>query len=556
MFENRPFGNLLKLTVRGASHAPCLEFSLEGFPRGMRVDAAALAAFMERRAPGRNELSTARKEPDRVTFVSGLAEGVTTGETVVGRIANTDCRPHDYGAARTVPRPGHADFGQWIEYGEIPSGGGANSGRLTAAICGAGALCRQWLAERGISVAAAVESVAGRRDGFEEAILAAKAAGDSVGGVVRCEVTGVPAGVGGALFAGLETELAGAVFGIPGVKGVEFGNGFAAANLRGSENNDEFVADERGVSTRTNRHGGILGGRTTGMPVVFRVGFKPTPTIFRPQSSVDLATMRPAVCEMKGRHDPCIVLRAVPVVEAVAAFAIADQLLMRAAVLPRICLTLTGSTLAEDLEQYRAQRYFCDLVELRADLLSADERARAAEFPSSVPVPAILTHRRRADGGAFDGAEEERVRFFETALLSARPFAYVDFEDDFRHAGLAALARARGTRVIRSLHRFDGPVADIAARCRALVGSSGEIAKVAFMPKEKADVERLFAETREFADVPHVVCAMGALGLPSRIRAARTHSLWTYASVGGLKELGHVSAQELVRDYRFRVPEE
>lgn len=195
-------------------------------------------------------------------------------------------------------------------------------------------------------------------------------------------------------------------------------------------------------------------------------------------------------------------------------------------------------------------------MELRADLLTADERTRAAEFPALVPVPAILTHRRRADGGAFDGEEEERVRFFETALLSAKPFAYVDFEDDFRHAGLSALARARGTRVIRSLHCFGGPVADIAARCRALVGASGEIAKVAFMPKEKADVERLFAETREFVDVPHVVCAMGSLGLPSRVRAARTHSLWTYASVGGLKELGHVSPHELVRDYRFRVPEE
>lgn len=327
MFEDRPFGNRLKLVVTGQSHAPHLAFRLTGFPAGFAVDTAALAAFMERRAPGRDALSTARQETDAVDFIAGLADGVTEDGEIVGRIANTDQRPQDYGTARTVPRPGHADFGQWVERGTIPTGGGENSGRLTAALCAAGGLCLQYLAARAIHVGAFIDMVGGKADGFNETIAAAQAEGDSVGGTVRCEATGLPAGIGGALFAGVESELSAALFAIPGLKGVEFGNGFAAAALRGSENNDPFVVEDGVVRTRGNNHGGVLGGRTTGMPLVFRVAFKPTPTIFKPQPSVDLATMTSSVCVSRGRHDPCIVRRAVPVVEAVTAFVLTDLIL-------------------------------------------------------------------------------------------------------------------------------------------------------------------------------------------------------------------------------------
>lgn len=544
------FGKTLKLNVTGASHAPFLEFTLEGFPEGFPIDADRLRAFMERRAPGRDGLSTQRRETDEIEWVS-------RGSPIVGRIANRDMRPSDYGAERTIPRPGHADFGQWVERGRIPTGGGENSGRLTAPICAAGGLCLQFLESRGIEVHARVESVGGDSSDPDGAIAAARDAMDSVGGIVSCVATGMPAGLGGALFDGIETELAGAVFAIPGVKGVEFGNGFAAASMRGSENNDEFVVEDGEVKTATNRHGGILGGRTSGMPITFRVAMKPTPTIFKPQRSVDLATMLPASCEIKGRHDPCIARRAVPVVEAIAAFVLADVLLTAEAASPRICLTLTGRTLAEDLEQYRSQRYFTDMVELRADLLDESERVRAAEFPSMVPVPAILTFRRKRDGGAYDGDEEARAEFFAQALKATCAnahgrFAYVDFEDDFRRDGLAELARSAGTRVIRSLHDFGGPVVNIVEACRRLRGETDEIPKVAFMPKCEADVERLFAETEGFREFPHIVLAMGPLGLPTRVYAARTGSMLTFASVGGLGGIGHVAPRDLVRTYGIR----
>ncbi len=547
------FGNHLRLSVRGASHAPAISFTLEGFPAGFPVDRERLAAFMERRAPGRDKLSTARRESDEVEFTAGLDGDVTTGGTIKGRIANRDMRPADYAANRQIPRPGHADFPQWVEAGAIPTGGGANSGRLTAALCAAGGLCRQWLERRGVRIAATLDSVGGKPDGFEETILAAKADGDSIGGTVRCEATGLPAGIGGALFSGVETELAGALFAIPGVKGVEFGNGFAAAALRGSENNDPFIVDADGrVATDGNRHGGLLGGRTTGMPVVFRVAFKPTPTLFRPQRSVDLATMSEAVCASKGRHDPCIARRAVPVVEAVAAFVLADLLLAAETASPRICLTLTGATLEEGLAQLRSQRYFSDIVELRLDLLDEDNRARAAEFPAMAGIPVILTFRRRRDGGAYDGDEETRAEVFRSLLRPGCGFAYVDFEDDFRRDDLAVAARAAGVQIIRSLHDFDGPVPNVAARCRALRGDTDDIPKIAFKPRCLADVSRLFAETADFTDIPHILCAMGPMGVATRALAVRTHSLLTYASVGGLEGIGHVSPHDLVRTYRIR----
>ncbi len=547
------YGTFLKLEVRGASHARKMTFTLANVPAGIRLDETALAAFMERRAPGRDKLSTQRREPDRVAFTAGLKDGVTTGETLCGEIASVDMRPHDYGSERTIPRPGHADFGQWIEMGRIPTGGGKNSGRLTAPLCAVGGFCLQFLKSRGITVSARVESVNGQTaaDAMVREIEQAREAGDSVGGTIVCTIEGVPAGLGGALDEGLESGLSAVVFAIPGVKGIEFGSGFACTRMKGSEFNDAFVVENGVVKTATNRQGGILGGRASGMPIEFRVALRPTPTVYAEQPSVDLKTMTPAALAMAGRHDPCIVRRAVPVVEAMAAFSLADAILADEAVHPRICLTLTGTTLAEDLAQFNAQRYFTDMVELRVDLLEASERARAAEFPAMVPVPVILTFRRTVDGGAFAGDEAERVAFFKSVLPDSA-FAYVDFEGDFRHDELTALAKSAGVKIIRSLHDFTGPVVDVVAVCRDLRGATDEIPKIAFMPKTAADVDRLFAETVDFTDFPHILCVMGPLGLPSRVRAVRTHSLLTYASVGGLGQIGHVTPYDLVHTYRIR----
>lgn len=567
MSEWCSFGRQLRLSLHGESHAAALDFKLEKFPEGFRIDTECLAAFMERRAPGRDDLSTSRKELDKVEFLSGVVNGITDGGIIEGRIENKDIRVADYGEERTVPRPGHADWGQWVRFGRIPTGGGMNSGRLTALLCAAGGICKQFLERRGIIISARINSVHGKTFDFEKEIALARDDGDSVGGTVLCEATGLPAGIGGALFDGIETELSGALFAIPGVNGVEYGNGFAATELKGSENDDPFRIENGDVITEGNHQGGLLGGRTSGMPLIFRISIKPTPTVFKPLKSVDLAAMTDSVIEMNGRHDPCIVRRAVPVVEAVTAFVLADMILADEADHPRICLTLTGKTLEEDLRQYASQRYFTDMVELRADLLDPAERDSAAVFPSMVPVPVLLTFRRKRDGGAFDGPESTRVDFFRRALSqytetssaeTSQPlniqtsFSYVDFEDDFRIDELSSLAEKTGTKIIRSLHDFSGPVKNIADRCRTLRGNTFEIPKIAFKTDSLADVERIFSETADFTDIPHITLAMGVTGVSSRILAARTHSFLTFASVSGLKELGHLSPAELVRTYRFR----
>ena len=556
------FGSCLKLDVRGTSHAKAIRFSLASFPAGLRLDAKDLAAFMARRAPGRDTLSTARRERDEVEFLAGFRDGVTTGETIVGRVKNTDVRAADYGANRTVPRPSHADFGQWVREGRIPTGGGKNSGRLTVALCAAGGLCRQALVKRGIEVSSTITRIGEETcpDRFEAAIDAARRDGDSVGGVVRCVISSPPVGLGGALFEGLESALSAALFAIPGVRAVSFGEGLDAARSRGSAFNDAFTIERGEVKTTTNRHGGILGGVTSGMPIVFDVFLKPTPTIFKEQESVDLATGQAARLAMKGRHDPCIVRRAQPVVEALAAFTLLDAILADEKAHSRICLTLTGKTLQEDIEQFQRERLFVDLVELRADLLTARERKKAFAFPDMLkslsvpprPVPVILTMRRVRDGGAATMSEQARATFFAETLAKGS-FAYVDFEDDFRDAKLTSLARERGTRIVRSLHDFTGPVPNLTAKVRSMVKGTDEIAKVAFMPRTLDDVARLFSLTFPTANEV-IVIAMGPKGLATRVLASRLNAPWTYASSGdALATLGHVSPQELVRDYRVRV---
>lgn len=342
-------GENLRLEIFGGSHGPELGMTLRGFPAGEAVDAEALASFLARRAPGRNAWSSARSEKDEPLFRSGLTDGMSDGSPITAVIRNTDARGADYAALAAVPRPGHADYAAWVKTGSIPAGGGAWSGRMTAALCLAGGVCLQYLERRGVAVLARIYELGGiadegelsedsrpcafgtlsedRAEAMKAAIAAAKEEGDSLGGVVECAVFGLPAGLGGPLFEGLEGRLAALLFAIPAVKGAEFGAGFAAARLRGSGNNDAFVLRNGRVETATNNCGGLLGGVTDGMPLVFRAAFKPTPSIAKTQKSVDLSTMTETTLSVSGRHDPCVVPRALPCVEAAAAIALCDAMI-------------------------------------------------------------------------------------------------------------------------------------------------------------------------------------------------------------------------------------
>jgi len=346
------YGEQLKLTIFGESHAEAIGMTLEGFPAGMPVDTDKLLALMARRAPGKNAHSTARKEPDLPEFRSGILNGCTDGSAITAIIRNTNTRGGDYAATANLPRPGHADLTAHIKYGGKADmrGGGHFSGRLTAPLCIAGSLCMQYLEGLGVKIGAHISRCAGiddeafdpvapafikvnedfpvinadRGTKMQEAIAKAKADGDSVGGVIECAVTGLPVGLGGPMFAGMEGRIAQILYGIPAVKGVEFGSGFAGSDLLGSQNNDPITQQDGRYITITNNAGGILGGITNGMPLIFRAAFKPTPSIAKPQQTVDLSTGKPATLQIVGRHDPCIVPRAVPVVEAAAAIAICD----------------------------------------------------------------------------------------------------------------------------------------------------------------------------------------------------------------------------------------
>lgn len=348
------FGNALKITIFGQSHAPAIGVCMEGFPAGFTPDFDELNAFLARRAPGQGAYTTARREPDRPEFLAGLVRGHTCGAPVTAIIRNTDTRSGDYAAFTDVPRPSHADYPAQVKWqgAQDSAGGGHFSGRLTAPLCIAGGLCLQYLHACGIEITAHIERIGVAQDrrftptqpetlakaklpvldpDSAEAMLAqiaaAKAEGDSVGGCIECAVTGLPAGLGSPMFGGMENRLAQILFGIPAVKGVEFGSGFACAGMRGSEHNDPYFMQDGAVRTRTNHAGGILGGLTTAMPLIFRVAIKPTPSIARPQASVSLQRGEDTVLEIHGRHDPCIVPRAVPCVEAAAAIAILDALL-------------------------------------------------------------------------------------------------------------------------------------------------------------------------------------------------------------------------------------
>ena len=352
------FGRSVRVSVFGQSHGKAIGVCIDGLPAGEAVNMDELAAFLARRKPGKSPLSTARQEADIPTILSGLENGKTCGSPLCAVIENTDARPQSYAQFEDTPRPGHADYTAHVKWGGNADmrGGGHFSGRLTAPLCIAGGIAKQILARRGIYTGAHLASVgtendtpfplyptsemfseiaakdfpvlddeAGRR--MQDCILDAKNAGDSVGGIVECACIGLPAGLGDPMFDGIENRLAAALFGIPAVKGVEFGAGFAAARSLGSIRNDPFVVQDGKIETLTNNAGGILGGITNGMPVVFRTAIKPTPSIGIPQKTVRYSTHENDTLTISGRHDPCIAHRAVPVVEAVAATVLLDIVL-------------------------------------------------------------------------------------------------------------------------------------------------------------------------------------------------------------------------------------
>ena len=341
-------GRRLRLSVFGQSHSEAIGMTLEGLPAGIPVDTEELQRFLARRAPGRNDWSTPRREADCPEFLCGLKNGFTCGTPITAILRNNNTKSSDYEQFRSLPRPGHADYTAEVKYHGYQdyAGGGHFSGRLTAPLCIAGGILLQELKRHGVVIDARILAVGNIRDdtpfthsvagkpfpvsddkagkAMQSVIAEAKADGDSVGGIVECIIRNLPTGLGEPMFDGIENQISRIVFAVPAVKGIEFGAGFSAAAMKGSENNDAFCASDGQIRTVTNHAGGILGGISDGMPVVFRAAFKPTPSIAKPQQSVNLQTLQEQTLCITGRHDPCIVPRAVPVIEAAAAIAIYD----------------------------------------------------------------------------------------------------------------------------------------------------------------------------------------------------------------------------------------
>ncbi|MDD3192302.1 MAG: chorismate synthase [Oscillospiraceae bacterium] len=350
------WGNQIKLSIFGESHGPAIGVVLDGLPAGEPLDLDVLLSFMDRRRPGQNRFSTPRKETDAPHILSGFYQGRTTGTPLAVVIQNSDTHSADYAQMSSVARPAHADYTGYLRYhgAQDPRGGGHFSGRLTAPLVAAGGIAKQILARRGVVVGAHIFSVGCQNDlpfdpvgltaeelaapgqktfpvldakageSMQQLIESCRMAQDSVGGVVECGVIGFPAGVGSPIFDGLENRLASLIFGIPAVKGIEFGAGFEASRHFGSQMNDPFRLENGQIRTTSNHHGGILGGISSGMPILLRAAFKPTPSISRPQETVDFQKMEPTQLSIEGRHDPCVVPRAVPCVEAATALALLD----------------------------------------------------------------------------------------------------------------------------------------------------------------------------------------------------------------------------------------
>lgn len=349
------FGEKFRITIFGQSHSEAIGVVIDGIPAGIKLDTDKIDSFMARRAPGKNKYSTKRNEADEPEIISGVVDGITCGAPLCAVIRNNDQHSKDYSKLRTLPRPSHSDLAAYFKHNGFNDirGGGNFSGRMTAPMCFAGAVAMQILEEKGIRIAAHIEKIAGVcdsrfdpvntdltvligkefpviddsvREQMLEKIEEARLGLDSVGGVIECAVTGMPVGIGEPMFDGIENVISRAVFAVPAIKGIEFGNGFGCADLTGSQNNDSFIVTDSKITTTTNNHGGILGGISSGMPIIFRVAVKPTPSISKPQMTVNLNTLSTEELVIEGRHDPCIVPRAVPCIEAAAALAIINLL--------------------------------------------------------------------------------------------------------------------------------------------------------------------------------------------------------------------------------------
>lgn len=350
------WGSSLKISIFGESHGVGIGVVIDGLPAGEKLDMEELQFQMSRRAPGNDNTATPRKEQDLPEICSGILNGVTTGAPLCAVIENANTRSVDYEKLARLPRPGHADYTGAVHYNGYNDvrGGGHFSGRLTAPLTFAGAICRQILANRGITVGGHIYAIGNvydrpfdpvkinskiltelgknyfalmdptKEDQMRRTIVEAKEALDSVGGMVEIAVTGVPAGIGDPMFGGVENVLSSIVFGVPAVKGVEFGAGFNVTRMRGSECNDPYAIDGDNIITLTNNCGGILGGITNGMPIIMRAAVKPTPSISQKQQTVDLREKQETMLSIGGRHDPCIVPRALPAIESAVAIAIVD----------------------------------------------------------------------------------------------------------------------------------------------------------------------------------------------------------------------------------------
>jgi len=353
------WGNKIKVSIFGESHGVGIGITIDGLPSGIEINMEDVMKEMSRRAPGKSNLSTARKEADAPEILSGFFEGKTTGTPLCAVIRNADMHSKDYGKLKDLMRPGHADYPGFIKYNGFNDyrGGGHFSGRITAPLVFAGAVCKQVLEAKGINIGAQVKSIGDIQDKsfydvelskellkdlrlkelpllitekeeeMRNTILEAKKEQDSVGGTIECTVLGINAGVGNPFFDSVESTLAHLMFSVPAVKGIEFGKGFLMSELRGSECNDEYYYDGDKVKTYTNNNGGITGGITNGMPILFKVAIKPTPSISKKQITIDIAEKKESDLIIEGRHDPCIVQRAVPVIEAVTAIGILDLVL-------------------------------------------------------------------------------------------------------------------------------------------------------------------------------------------------------------------------------------
>jgi chorismate synthase len=350
------WGNKIKYSIFGESHGNSIGIIIDGLPSGIELDIEEINREMRRRAPGKNKFSTARNEKDEFQIQSGYFNNRTTGTPLCITIKNSDQHSKDYEKTKSLLRPSHADYTGFIKYEGFNDyrGGGHFSGRLTAPIVFAGAVAKQILKKQGIIIGSHIKSIGTVEDNYfdsvnikkelleelskkefptideekalkmKEEILKCKEELDSIGGIVECAILNLPAGIGSPFFNSVESILSSLMFSIPAVKGVEFGAGFNISRMKGSQANDEFFIENDNIKTYTNNNGGILGGITNGMPLIFRVAFKPTASIAKEQRTVNIVTRENTMIRIEGRHDPCIVQRAVPVVEAAAAIGILE----------------------------------------------------------------------------------------------------------------------------------------------------------------------------------------------------------------------------------------